>query len=95
MPTMEIKQTKDECVDKLTSTEGQILEITANIKSVDQIDQVMQGYVARALNSKVGAEESELLLRLTNSWQGRCRDDLREIGKTPEYAGWKVGKNED
>lgn len=90
MPTIEIKQTKDVCVDKLTTTNGEILELTANIKSVDQIDQVMYGYVARALNSKFGAQESELLLRLTNSWQGRCRDDLTAIGKTPEFQNWKT-----
>lgn len=94
MPALELLQTRDVCVDKLTTSHGEMLEMTANIKSVDQIDQVMYGYVARALNSKFGAQESELLLRLTNSWQGRCRDDLTTIGKTPEFQGWKTASEQ-
>lgn len=90
---MELKQSKDVCIDKLTSTTGRDLEITANITSSVQINAVLEGYVAKALNSSYGANECELLLRLTCSWQGRCRDDLTGIGKVPEVQGWQQGDN--
>lgn len=87
---MEIKQSKDVCIDKLTSTEGKELEITANINSQNQIKAVLQGYIAKALHSKYGVEQYQVLLRLTDSYRGRCRDDLTGIGKVPEVQGWTM-----
>lgn len=87
---MEIKQSRDICIDKLTSTTGVDLEITANITSQEQINAVMQGYIARALNSRYGQAQYQMLLRLTDSWHGRCRDDLTGIGKVPDQ-GWNLG----
>ena len=86
---MEIKQTKDVCVEKLTATDGVELEITANLTSSSQLAAVLEGHIATALNSKYGQSKYRMLLRLTNSWQGRCRDDLTGIGKTPEMQGWQ------
>lgn len=91
---MEIKQSKDVCIDKLTSTEGYDLEITANLTSQSQITAVLQGYVSMALNSRYGIRQYQLLLRTTNSWKGRCRDDLTGIGKVPEVSGWQMGGSE-
>lgn len=88
---MELLQSKDVCIDRLTSTEGKLLEITANITSASQIAAVLEGFVAQCLNSSFGSEESEKLLRLTDSWKGRCRDDLTGIGKVPEVQGWQQG----
>ena len=92
---MEIKQSKDVCIDKLTSTEGKDLEITANLTSTGQMTAVMQGYVSIALNSRYGANQYQMLLRLTDSWKGRCRDDLTGIGKVPEVQGWQMGESRE
>ncbi len=86
---MEIEQTRDTIVKKLTSTHGEELEITANITSSNQITAVMEGLVGKLLGSRVAAEEYELLLRLTDSWQGRCRTDLTGIGKTPDMQNFR------
>lgn len=91
---MELKQTKDVCVDKLTSTQGKDLEIMANIVSPGQLQAVLMGFTSAALNSKYGYEESQLLLRLTCGWKGRARDDLTGIGKTPEVQGWQRGEEQ-
>jgi len=88
---MEIKQTKDVCVDKLTVVRGEELEIAANLVDRLQIAAVLEGYVCRALNARFGVEKEEMLLRLTCSWQGRCRDDLTSIGKVPDIQGWTMG----
>ena len=86
---VEIEQTRDTIVAKLTSTHGEDLEITANITSPAQITSVLEGYVSKCLGSRIGEGEYELLLRLTDSIHGRCRDDLTGIGKTPDTIGWK------
>lgn len=89
---MELKQSKDVCIDKLCSTSGKDLEITANFTSATQLNAVLEGFVAAALNSSFGMRESEMLMRLTCSWHGRCRDDLTGIGKVPEIQGWQQGE---
>ena len=92
---MDIKQSKDVCIDKLTSTAGADLEITANITHPSQLNAVMEGYVCRALNVDYGIAKYQMLLRLTDSYRGRCRDDLTGIGKVPEpIPGWNIGKDE-
>lgn len=88
---MELKQSKDVCIDKLTSTEGKDLEIMANITSPAQLNAVLLGYTAQALNSRYGYGECQLLLRSTCSWKGRARDDLTGIGKVPEVQAWQRG----
>lgn len=90
---MEIQQTRDAVVDKLTSVAGVELEITANLTSSGQMGAVLEGYIARQLNSRYGIERYQMLLRLTDSWQGRCRDDLTGIGKTPDIQAWNGGQN--
>lgn len=86
---MEIEQTRDTIVKKLTSTHGVDLEITANITHSAQIGVVLDGLVAKLIGDDVAVEEYETLLRSTDSWQGRCRTDLTGIGKTPDsLPGW-------
>lgn len=93
---MEIQQSRDICIKKLTSTNGVDLEITANITSSSQINAVLQGYVAAQLHSSYGVNQYQMLLRLTDSWRGRCRDDLTGIGKTQDnYANWQMGGGEE
>lgn len=88
---MEIKQSKDVCIDKLTSTNGADLDIMANLNASSQMGAVMQGYVGAALNSQYRVKRCELLLRLTVSWKGRGRDDLTGIGKVADIQGWQSG----
>lgn len=91
---MELKQSKDVCIDKLTSTSGPDLEIMANLVSPAQLQAVLMGFTSMALNSKYGYQESQLLLRTSCSWQGRARDDLTGIGKVPEVQGWQRGEEQ-
>lgn len=92
----EIQQSRDICIKKLTSTSGTDLEITANITSSGQVTAVLQGYVAAKLNSRYGIEQYQVLLRLTDSWRGRCRDDLTGIGKTQDQFGaWNMGGGDE
>lgn len=91
---MEIEQTRDTIVKKLTSTHGEDLEITANITHSGQIAAVMEGLVAKLIGDDVAVAEYETLLRMTDSWQGRCRTDLTGIGKTPDnLPGWQSNDN--
>ena len=88
---MEIKQSKDVCIDHLCSTEGPDLEIMANITSSAQIAAVMQGYIGEALNSQYRVNRCMKLLRLTVSNKARGRDDLAGIGKVADIQGWQSG----
>ena len=91
---MEIEQTRDTIVKKLTSTQGKDLEITANIMHSGQIAAVLEGMVGKLIGDDVVVEEYEVLLRMTDSWQGRCRTDLTGIGKTPDsMPGWSNNDN--
>lgn len=94
---MEIKQTKDICVDKLTSTYGADLEITANLQTSPQVKAVLQCYAGACLGSAFARDQYEILLRLTDSWKGRARDDLTSIGKSTPIESWNqsMGDGDD
>ena len=81
---VEIQQSRDTCIDKLTSTRGKDLEIMANIVDSKQMNAIMEGYVCSALNVSYGINKYEMLLRCSVSYRGRGREDLTGIGKTPE-----------
>lgn len=83
----EIQQSKDTCIDHLTVTGGTELEIMANLKTAGQVDAVIEGHICKALGSAFGMDTYETLLRCSVSWQGRGRDDLTGIGKTPDMPG--------
>lgn len=91
---VEIEQTRDTVVRWLTRTQGEELEITANLTNTSQLAAVLEGLVAKSLGSRIGSEQSDMLLRLTISMRGRGRDDLTNIGKTPEIQGWRVNDHE-
>ena len=81
---VEVQQTRDTCVDHLTVTSGVELEIMANLKSVSQIDAVLEGVICKALGSQFGWGWFETLMRTSISVGARGRDDLVGIGKTPD-----------
>jgi len=87
-----VKDFQEVCLDKLTVTNGEQLEIMANITSPKQLDLVQMGtvYGMQGLRSRYFTQQKESLLRLTCSYQGRARGDVTEIGKAvkmPMLAG--------
>ena len=86
------KDFQEVCLDHLTVTRGEELELTANITNPKQLDLVMMGnvYGANGLRSRYFTQQKESMLRLTCSFNGRARSDITEIGKSvklPMMAG--------
>jgi len=79
-----IKDFQEVCLDKLTETNGPPLEMTANITSSSQMDLVLMGnvYGRNGLRSRYFMQQRDTLLRLTCSFQGRCRSDITEVAKS-------------
>lgn len=79
-----LKDFQEVCLDKLTVTQGRELEISANITSHKQLDLVMMGnvYGQNGLRSRYFETQKDSMLRLTCSYEGRCRSDIVEIGKS-------------
>lgn len=88
---MEIEQTRDTIVRKLTVISGEELEIMANLTNEHQVNMILEGIVDRELGDMVGVAEMEALLRASVSKDGRGREDLTTLGKTPD-RGWKEGE---
>ena len=80
-----IKTLKETAVDKLSATEGKELDISANLTSADQFAVILESHAHSHLGSTYVIERCDLLKRLTNSYHGRFRTDIVEIGKTPEF----------
>lgn len=87
---MEIEQTRDTIVRKLTVISGEELEIMANLTNEHQVNMILEGIVDRELGDMVGVAEMEALLRASVSKGGRGREDLTTLGKAPD-RGWKEG----
>lgn len=85
---MEIQGLRDKIVDRLSATSGEQLEITCNITSNKQIDLFVEEMALNYLGSGYIKFRGDMMKRLTNSYQGKARNDLVEIGRTPEF---KVG----
>lgn len=79
-----IKDFQEVCLDKLTVTSGEALEITANITSPKQLDLVTMGnvYGENGLRSRYFTQQKESMLRLTCSLGGRARTDITEVAKS-------------
>lgn len=91
---MEILKTlKETIVDNLSATEGKALDISANITAPEQLNAIMEAHAHSHLGSAYVIDRIDLLKRLTNSYQGRYRSDLVEIGKGPEYTMGNGGGN--
>lgn len=81
---VEIVQTRDACLEHLTVTDGDELEIMANLATSGQIDAVLEGRVTKYLGSRFGPDKSKTLLRCSVGWKGRGRDGVEKIGMTPD-----------
>lgn len=88
---MEIEQTRDTIVKKLTVTAGAELEIMANLTSERQVNLILEGIVDAELGDTVGVAEYEAVLRASVSKGGRGREDLTTLGKVSD-RGWKEGE---
>lgn len=84
---MELKQTKDTAIDKLTVTRGELLELTSNLTDSEQIRMLHTCLVGRMLGSRYMAELGDMLLRTTISWHARGRDDIRDIAQSDKGVG--------
>ena len=79
-----LKSLKEQCVDKLTATHGETLQISCNITNGKQMKYIMETHAHAYLGSQYVVARCELLERLTISYQGRGRTDLVDVGKTSD-----------
>ena len=79
------KEFEEVCVDKITATEGNELQISAYLTDPDQIDLIMEGflYSEAGLKSKYVPKRNELYLRITKSFDGKLCNDIVKIGQAP------------
>lgn len=82
-----IESVKESAIRHLSVTEGVDLEITSNLTSSGQVDAVLECLAHSYLGSKYVIQRKDMLLRLTDSFQGRHRSDIVEIGKASDYIG--------
>jgi len=83
---MQEEQTlRDRIVEKLTKIQGKELEISCNLTHNKQIELFTEEMGFKELGSTYITERADMYKRLTCSFQGRARDDLKSIGMTPEY----------
>lgn len=88
---IETETLRDKIIGKLTATKGEELEITCNLTNQKQLALFMEEIGHRRLGSRYIIDRSEMFKRATNSYMGRTRTDLVEIGKTPEFSNQKAG----
>lgn len=90
-----IKDFKEVCLDKLTTTEGRELEIMANLTTPSQLDAVIMGnvYGPYGLRSRYYIAQMNALLRATVSQGGNGRAGIIEIGKAQDinFGGSSLG----
>ena len=89
-----MKDFQEVCLDKITVESGPGLEMTANITSPAQFDMMIMGnvYGRHGLRSRYFGEQRNTLLRLTCSYNARCRQDIVEIGKSaPPFSSSPFG----
>lgn len=77
-----LKGLKEQCVDRLTETHGEPLQIGCNLSSGKQMAYILQSHAHAYLGSTYVNGRCELLERLTISYQGRGRTDLVDVGKS-------------
>lgn len=78
----ELKTIKEQAVDHLTVTEGAELDITCNLTSAQQMLIIMEAEAHMMLGSRYIQRFQERMLRLTNSYMGRHRQDIVEIARS-------------
>lgn len=88
---VDIQQSKDVCIDILSTESGPGLELMSNLRSADQVLKVVEGFLCKYLRSGFGVGETETLLRTSVGWLAKGREGIENIGKTPDYMqGWQT-----
>lgn len=77
----ELKTIKEQALDHLSVTSGDELDISCNLTSNSQLEIVLESEAHTILGSQYIRETTERMLRLTNGYQARHRQDVVEIAK--------------
>lgn len=82
---IDLKTVKEQAIDHLSVTEGDELDITCNITASQQMQIVMESEAHSMLGSTYHNKTTARLLRLTNSYGARHRQDIVEIAKASRF----------
>jgi hypothetical protein len=81
----ELKTVKEQAIDHLAVTEGNELDITCNLTSSQQLQIVLESEAHTVLGCTYVRQYTERMLRLTNSYNARHRQDIVEIAKASRF----------
>lgn len=74
-------------IEVLSALKGEMLQISANLTSPDQIDYLLESHAHEVLGAQFIIEETEMYLRMTKSYGAKYSTYVSEIAKTPEFKG--------
>lgn len=78
----EIRTIKEQALDHLSVTSGPELDLSCNLTSSSQLEIVLESEAHTVLGSFYVKGYTERMLRLTNGFQARHRQDIVEIAKS-------------
>lgn len=81
----EIKTLKEQAIDHLSATEGKELDLTCNLSSPAQMQIILEAEAHAILGNEFILRYTERMLRLTNSYMARHRQDIVEISKSTRF----------
>lgn len=81
---LEIKTIKEQAIDHLSTVEGKELDMSCNLTSSRQLEIVLESEAHTVLGSVYVDRKTERMLRLTNGFMARHRQDIVEIAKSKE-----------
>lgn len=80
---------------KLSAVSGPELEMSCNLTSPSQFALIEESYAHSVLGDEYTGGEKDLYLRVTNGYNARFRQDIVEIGHTPEWINKGGGSVDD
>lgn len=81
----ELKTVKEQAIDHLAVTAGDELDITCNLQTSQQMQIVLESEAHSVLGCTYINHYTERMLRLTNSYGARHRQDIVEIAKASRF----------
>lgn len=78
----EIRTIKEQALDHLSVTRGDELDLSCNLTSSSQLEVVLESEAHTVLGCYYVKGYTERMLRLTNGFQARHRQDIVEIAKS-------------
>lgn len=82
---IDLKTVKEQAIDHLSVTKGDELDLTCNISTNQQIQIIMESEAHSMLGSTYYEKTTTRLLRLTNSFGARHRQDIVDIAKASGF----------